>query len=859
MSTRVPSIRDHGGVLIGRQAELATIAASLAAARIVTLTGPGGVGKTALAREAAAAWPAGDVHVAELAAFDQHDLDERVAGALGYTSFAELLAAGERRPLLVVLDNCEHVLDAAADLAARLADASAELRILATSRERLDLPEERTIRVDPLSTDGSPSPAASLFLEVAARRGLEAADDPGAVEELCRRLDGLPLALELAAARAAAMTAAEMVAHLDARLDLLARSRPRGPERHRSLSAAVAWSYQQLDRTQRTAFTRLAVFPAPFTLEMAAAVDDQAATVLPDLVERSLLIHEPARGTSWYRMLDTIRSFAAERLDDAGARGDAEARYRDLAADLADRLAGLGAVADFSLPHQLARTYRHLHRGVEMALDAGDRRSAVRLAAPMWWLEDLGHQSEAADLLERVLERWPGLDPAASAVHGVAAGLHRIAGREPRSRALATIAAGGSGVGAAYGCRTLGLYARAAGRWTDALGHFGAGVAAARAAGADGAAYEIEMHVGLTHARAGDLDRAIATLEAVVAAAGRYPLVGAWAGHFLAYVLLARDPARAAAIVQDLIPVGQSAEDRWIVGSAHCLLGVVALMGDDVAAAGEHAAAAIEAYHSVRNRSDIQLALLVASAAFVRRRERATAESALAAAQRYGPVTLGHFEADVLDDVGPLPTVHPGHAPLPLDEIVRRLRAADGAPAPPAAAGAPNRLLRRGDIWLVAFGGKEVHLRDTKGLADLARLVAEPGREIAALDLVGAVVTDGDAGPASDATARRQYEHRIRELQHEIDTAGDDARAARHREELDALVDHLTAAYGMGGRDRPQGRPAEKARTAVTWRIRAAIKRIAADLPALGDHLDRSVRTGRFCVYDPAEPVDWEV
>ncbi len=171
---------------------------------------------------------------------------------------------------------------------------------------------------------------------------------------------------------------------------------------------------------------------------------------------------------------------------------------------------------------------------------------------------------------------------------------------------------------------------------------------------------------------------------------------------------------------------------------------------------------------------------------------------------------------------------------------------------------------RTGDSWQVGFAGTVVTLRDAKGLRDLATLLGRPGREVAALDLAspgGAVVVTA-AGPAIDDQARRAYQRRIIELEHELDAAdaaADTTRSARLAAERDALVDQLTAAYGLGGRDRRAGSSAERARTAVTARLRDAIRRIEEHHPAAGRHLARSVRTGTFCSYDPEQPVDWQL
>ncbi|HVL27100.1 MAG TPA: hypothetical protein VM390_03060 [Acidimicrobiales bacterium] len=190
-----------------------------------------------------------------------------------------------------------------------------------------------------------------------------------------------------------------------------------------------------------------------------------------------------------------------------------------------------------------------------------------------------------------------------------------------------------------------------------------------------------------------------------------------------------------------------------------------------------------------------------------------------------------------------------------------------GTTAPPGAEGAPNRFRREGDVWAVTWRGETVRLRHVKGMADLARLLARPGREVAAADLVAGrdgaevVAAGGDLGELIDDRARAAYQARLAALQAELDeadAAGDPARSARAAAEREALLTQLAAASGLGGRPRPAGGAGERARTAATWRIRDAIGRVEAAHPDLGRHLRRSVRTGTYCSYHPTEPTDWD-
>jgi hypothetical protein len=184
------------------------------------------------------------------------------------------------------------------------------------------------------------------------------------------------------------------------------------------------------------------------------------------------------------------------------------------------------------------------------------------------------------------------------------------------------------------------------------------------------------------------------------------------------------------------------------------------------------------------------------------------------------------------------------------------------AAAPPAEPPAADRFAREGAVWAVTFAGRTARLPDSKGMQDLAVLLARPGREVHCTELVGAAVEQTDTGEVLDAQARRRYEARIVELQGELaeaEEAHDRGRAEAVGLELDLLVDQLAAATGLHGRSRRTGGTAERSRTAVTWRIRAAIRRIETLHPALGAHLRAAVRTGTWCSYQPENVVDWQV
>ena len=336
---------------IGRESEVAEIEAAVRSHQLVTLTGVGGVGKTRLALEVAAQladeFPDG-VWFFELAAVtDPAVVPDAVAAVLGITQQPGKTVTGsvatglEGRFRLLVFDNCEHVLNAAADLIEPILTRSATVRVLGTSREGLGVAQEQVWPVRSLDVAaGINSAAVSLFVErargIAPGFSMVDGDEAAAVAEICQRLDGIPLAIELAASRMASMTASEVRDRLDQRFRLLVGSR-RGQERHQTLRHAVAWSYDLLDDTEKTVLDRCSVFAGGFDLQSACAVagsDDRdeyaILEVLDALVHKSLLVADRSSGRTRFSMLETIRQFSEEQLvggGDADAVRTAHSRH----------------------------------------------------------------------------------------------------------------------------------------------------------------------------------------------------------------------------------------------------------------------------------------------------------------------------------------------------------------------------------------------------------------------------------------------------------------------------------------------------------------------------------------------------
>lgn len=328
--------RDRGNLsvrtdsFVGRQDDVAGVCAALDAHRLVTLTGVGGVGKTRLATEVAAGLSresSDEVWLIDLALIDDPaDVPGAVADVLRLpyrpeTSLTKDVATAlAGRGVLLVFDNCEHVLDAVSRLIEALVAYSADIKVLATSRERLGVAGERLWRVDPLGT-GPDAAGPALFRdraqEVTPGISLESADECAAMTEICRRVDGIPLAIELAAARLVSMTLTELRDRLDEPLRILVSPR-RVVERHRSLRQAIQWSYDLLDSPEKSLWTECSRFTGPFDLAAIAAmsgVRDQFAVLdgLDALVQKSLIHVDRSSDVMRFRMLELLREFAAHQ------------------------------------------------------------------------------------------------------------------------------------------------------------------------------------------------------------------------------------------------------------------------------------------------------------------------------------------------------------------------------------------------------------------------------------------------------------------------------------------------------------------------------------------------------------------
>jgi predicted ATPase/DNA-binding SARP family transcriptional activator len=384
------------GDLVGRDAEVARVDTALDRCRLVTLTGPGGVGKTrlalAVAHRRAARSP--DVVLAELGALDDPALlPSTVAAALGVPGGQDAVHLAEvvrGWSGVLVLDNCEHLVEHVAGLLPSLLGSAPGLRVLVTSREVLDVGGEHVHEVRPLDPAGE---ATELFLRrvrAVAPGWVPDTADEVAVRRICALLDGLPLAVELAAARVRVLSVPQLAEALEGdRFGVLADAPRDAPRSQRGLARTVEWSCAGLDSAEQAVFRRLAVFAADFDLEAAAAVagsgQDTALAMVAGLVRRSLLQVQPGPGPRRYRLLETLRRYALDRMDDAEAAG-ARSRHRRYVVGrvrAADRLIrGPGAAAALA---ELRRDRPEHRAALASAAAHGDHEVQMDLAAGLAW------------------------------------------------------------------------------------------------------------------------------------------------------------------------------------------------------------------------------------------------------------------------------------------------------------------------------------------------------------------------------------------------------------------------------------------------------------------------------------------
>ena len=424
---------------VGRRSELARVRDALEGARLVTLTGPGGVGKTRLAlRVASGAGRAFDdgVWLAELGGLrDPGLVVDEVARSFGLSdrsarwAVASLAGYLQARRVLLVLDQCEHLADACAVLADALLRGCPGLRILATSRHVLGVAGEVTVPVPPMTVpaiDGPNEPGELLQFEAVrlfAERGaavlpgfaVNATNGP-AVAGVCRALDGIPLAVELAAVRLRSLSPEQILARLGSRFQLLSGGGPAGARRHRTLQAALEWSYELLTDAEQAMWRRMSVFAGSFDLDAAEAVcavgrvgAGQVADLVDALVAKSILLRQ-GRGTARYRLLDTIAEFGQGKLRGRGNERALRRRHRAWYAALAARQEAFGpGRAEWITA--LDADHENLRAALRFCLASEEAAAGAEMACDLWrYWETHAHLTEGRRILAALLDR---LDPTA--------------------------------------------------------------------------------------------------------------------------------------------------------------------------------------------------------------------------------------------------------------------------------------------------------------------------------------------------------------------------------------------------------------------------------------------------------------
>jgi predicted ATPase/class 3 adenylate cyclase len=669
--------------LIGRDDEVAQVEALLRKRRLVTLIGVGGVGKTRLALEVAARlsdeFPDG-AWLFELAAVtDATAVPDAVAAALGITqqpgkSVGESVAAAlEGRVRLLVFDNCEHVLDAAADLVEAVLAQSSTVTILATSREGLGTTEEQLWRVASLDVDaGIDSAAANLFVDraqsVDSGFSVAKADDAAAVVEVCRRLDGIPLAIELAASRIASMTAGEIRDRIDDRFRLLVGSR-RGLGRHQTLRQAVAWSYDLLDDAEKVLLVRCSVFAGGFDLQSARAVtgfddaDDYAVLDLLDaLVRKSLLVADRSSGRTRFSMLETIRQFAEEQL---AARGESDAartaHARRFAGAETDILALWDSPRQRGAYEWFTSELANLRTAFRWAADQGDLDVAATIATFAGFIGFLAENYEPIAWAEELIEDARAVNhPRLQFLSQIASVCYFIGRTEA---AVGYVEAVGAALRDGHDDVPFGLVGMAGGVYLY-LGQPDRFVDWCRTYLEHGVDTHSLTKAALVNALtlAGSADEAIAAADGIVdaAEATNNPWVLAYALLCYGMAYQNADPQRALAALRRALEVSHDSGNRANESHlAHLLAGLEVRHGDPVAAL-EYITLAIRNYHDAGSVAFIHTPLS-SLATLLRQLGRFEPAATIAAFAALNPISVALYP-DLHDLIGEIREVLGGPA-----------------------------------------------------------------------------------------------------------------------------------------------------------------------------------------------------
>lgn len=572
---------------VGRAAELSAIGAALGAGPLLTLTGVGGVGKTRLAVEVAnreiARYRDGAV-LCELAPLDDGAaVGHAVAAALrlqqrqGLDIDSTVIEYLGSRELLLIVDNCEHVLDAAAALVERIVAHCPRITVLATSREALGVDGERLFAVPPLGTD-----EAEVLFADRARAGRPDFDldcEPvGAVAEICRQLDGLPLAIELAAARIRVMSSLDLARRLDG-LRLLRGGARGAMPRQQSLTATIDWSFRLLAAPEQALFTRLSVFAGGFDLEAVhgvcgqpGATEDDTVELLAGLVDKSMVTVRGGAERTRYLVLETLRAYGREHLESTDAVADRHMAYYT---DLAQRAAaGMHTPDEKTWVDRALPDYDNLRAAFEHAMATGDVDSALRLVTSLPEFVHLRIGFEAAGWAERVIGVADPEHPLFPAVVGFAARGAWNRGDHAGARSLAALASGrrpGRGTGrVAYPGDVLADVALYEGDPATALAHYERETEHARGADDPIRLVWTLFYVAICQAalRTPEAGRQAAQEAMRIADATGNPTARSMARYALGLVLKKSDPGAALRLFDEAADLAAAVRNFWWHGIA---------------------------------------------------------------------------------------------------------------------------------------------------------------------------------------------------------------------------------------------------------------------------------------------------
>jgi predicted ATPase/class 3 adenylate cyclase len=593
---------------IGRDSEVTEVQAKISAHRLLTLTGVGGVGKTRLAFEAAARMGkqfSDGVWICELAPLDDGAaVSHAVAAALrlqqqqGLGIDETVIEYLRARELLLVVDNCEHVLDVAAGLVDQIVRHCPRVSVLATSREALSIEGERILPVPPLQV----TDATVLFADRAraGRPDFDIEREPvGAVAEICRRLDGLPLAIELAAARMRVMSSLEVARRLD-RLSLLSGGARGAPTRQQSIAATVDWSYRLLAKPEQSLFMRLSVFAGGFDLDATHAVcgepgatEDDTLELLTGLVDKSMVTVCTRTSRSRYAVLETLRSYGRDRLREKEIDDQYASRHAVYFTELAERAAaGMHGADEQVWVERMLPDYDNLRAAFERAMADGNIDVALRLVTSLVELVHLRVSYEAASWAERTLAVADHDDPLFPAAVGFAARGAWNRGEFDRARSLAGLAEGrvpGRGTGrVAYPADVLADLALYEGRAAAALAYYAGEVMQARRDGDPIRLVWDLFYVAICHAvlRTPEAGLPAAEESLQVADATANPTARSMARYALGLVLKKSEPNRALSLFDEAAELAASVQNFWWYGIALMEAAATrAVHGDPAAAA----------------------------------------------------------------------------------------------------------------------------------------------------------------------------------------------------------------------------------------------------------------------------------